>query len=222
MKLRLIGQLVGLGAALVLVALAVGNQEQSGWAQDCTIIVSPGRSINQAINNASPGAVICLRAGTWNEAILISKPVTIIGAGQDSTFIIGNNDSHGITFDPSMIPNATVIIKKLTVGHFIQGIGAGNNRKAYVVIENVTTQYNKAGLAIGEHCVVLPPGTPGAGNVACTETHLWIRNNIIQNNTFGIWLGGTHLPVIEECVNNIFKDNTSDFNSEYVKNKCSS
>ena len=83
-------RLLGLGAALVLVALAaadLGSGSGSLAAEGCTITLSPGESIQQAIDDAPPGAVICLEEGTWEENLVIGKSVTLRGAGPGNTVI---------------------------------------------------------------------------------------------------------------------------------------
>ena len=38
-------------------------------ATDCTVIVTPSQNIQTALNNASSGDVVCVRAGTYNQQI---------------------------------------------------------------------------------------------------------------------------------------------------------
>jgi len=45
----------------------------------------PGQSIQQAINNAAEGAIICLSAGTFDEKLKINKGITLRGAGREQT-----------------------------------------------------------------------------------------------------------------------------------------
>ena len=83
-------RLLGLGAALVLVALAAADLASGSGslaAEGCTITLSPGESIQQAIDDAPPGAVICLEEGTWEENLVIEKSVTLRGAGPGKTVI---------------------------------------------------------------------------------------------------------------------------------------
>jgi len=58
-------------------------------AAPCTIIVQPGESIQEAIDAASPGDVICLAEGEWRENIVIAKSLTVRGQGASSTTIQG-------------------------------------------------------------------------------------------------------------------------------------
>ena len=91
-------KLFGLGAALVLFALAAGNSGQAGVAQPqgCTVTLNPGQSIQQAINETAEGAVICLSAGTFQENIEIKKSLTLRGTGREQTIIKGRENEKPI------------------------------------------------------------------------------------------------------------------------------
>jgi len=49
--------------------------------------LSPGQSIQEAIDRAKEGDVICLSEGTWEENLVIEKSVTLRGAGPEKTVI---------------------------------------------------------------------------------------------------------------------------------------
>jgi outer membrane protein assembly factor BamB len=84
-------KLLGLGVALALFALATGNVGQVSIAQSCAVVLRPGDSIQNAINNVSPNSVICLTENTWRESLTITKDnLTLRGQGPSKTFIIGS------------------------------------------------------------------------------------------------------------------------------------
>lgn len=58
-------------------------------ADRCVITVRPGDSLQQAVDGATPGAVICLPRGTWTETLVITKPLTLRGAGPTRTIVRG-------------------------------------------------------------------------------------------------------------------------------------
>ncbi len=76
---------------LYLVVLAVVFVSWTGMAMqpqpDCTVTLKPEDSLQKAIEEAAPGAVICLEEGTWNDGFLIQKDITIRGAGAERTII---------------------------------------------------------------------------------------------------------------------------------------
>lgn len=77
-------KLLWIGAILTVVA--VGSSGPSGLAQGCSVTLSSTSSLLQAIENASPGAVICLGAGLWREGVLtLTKSLTLRGSGRDQT-----------------------------------------------------------------------------------------------------------------------------------------
>jgi hypothetical protein len=84
-------KLLGLGVALALLVLATGNVGQVSIAQSCAVVLRPGDSIQNAINNVSPNSVICLTENTWQENLTITKDnLTLRGQGPSRTFIIGS------------------------------------------------------------------------------------------------------------------------------------
>ncbi|MCK4391934.1 right-handed parallel beta-helix repeat-containing protein, partial [Candidatus Bipolaricaulota bacterium] len=77
--------------ALVCIAsfIVVADEE----APECTIHVQPSESIQEAIDKAPEGAVICLSEGTWGENLVIGKSLTLRGAGTEESMIEGA--THG-------------------------------------------------------------------------------------------------------------------------------
>lgn len=72
----------------ILWIVATGHNAQIASAQaDCTVLVQPHQSIQQAVNSAVEGAVICLSPGTFKETIKINKSLTLRGAGMEDTTI---------------------------------------------------------------------------------------------------------------------------------------
>ena len=71
-------RLAAAGLISVVESLAAGT---------CTINLNPDQSIQQAIEAAPSGTVICLGEGTWEENLEIRKSLTILGAGAGKTAI---------------------------------------------------------------------------------------------------------------------------------------
>lgn len=54
-----------------------------------TISVQPGEPIQEEIDRAPAGSMICLAAGTWQENLVVDKSLVIRGAGADKSLIVG-------------------------------------------------------------------------------------------------------------------------------------
>jgi hypothetical protein len=67
-----------------------------GWP--CTVMVNPGSSIQRMIEQAQPGAVICLAAGTWDENLVIIRSLTLRGEGESpgEVRIAGVEEGHPV------------------------------------------------------------------------------------------------------------------------------
>ncbi|MFQ6033837.1 MAG: nitrous oxide reductase family maturation protein NosD, partial [Candidatus Bipolaricaulia bacterium] len=57
-----------------------------------SLTVSPGESLQAAIERAAEGAVLSLAAGRWEESLRITKSLTLRGAGQEETLIEGREE----------------------------------------------------------------------------------------------------------------------------------
>jgi beta-lactamase regulating signal transducer with metallopeptidase domain len=90
-SLSLVGRVVALALlAAVLVAPVLGQAEKSnagGTASVETVTPAPGESLQGAIDRAAEGATITLGEGVYADAITITKPITLVGAGCDKTTV---------------------------------------------------------------------------------------------------------------------------------------
>lgn len=89
---------ISLITALVLIyVLYLNNFVLPSFCSDETRTVSPGYSIQDAINNANEGDTIIVEAGIYYESeIVVNKTVNIIGQDAEKTVIDGNNTAKYI------------------------------------------------------------------------------------------------------------------------------
>lgn len=79
------------------------------------ILVSPGSSIQAAINAASAGAVILLRAGTWAEKVTVDKAITLAGYPGETAVIDGQ-------YSDSIVPYWGVLLNVTADNAIVQDL----------------------------------------------------------------------------------------------------
>jgi hypothetical protein len=135
-------------------------------------------TIQEGINAAFAGDTIFVAAGTYVEKINFNgKNIAMIGAGQDSTIIDGNQDSTVVVFSNG--EDSSSVISGFTIkngqGRNGGGIHCGNNSSPR--IENLVITNNVADFG---------------GGIQCFNSSPKIRNVIITGNTAGNDGGGIH------------------------------
>src|SRR5581483_64446 len=101
---------MGLGRTIRFASAAVGIAAMAVFvlpspaAYGATINVSPGQSIQAAVNAAHAGDTINVAAGTYHESVEITKSLSVIGAGQGATILVPPSSpprtQSGFCFDP--------------------------------------------------------------------------------------------------------------------------
>jgi hypothetical protein len=100
-----------------------------------TVRIVPGAyaTINAAIAAASPGDIISIGAGTYNEQLRIQKNLTFIGAGQDQTLI---HDAAGSPDSTAMfIDNCSVTVRDI---QFLGGSANPGGFRGLVAVNSTT------------------------------------------------------------------------------------
>jgi parallel beta-helix repeat protein len=82
------GRTVRMASAAVGIAAFAVFLLPSAAAYGATVNVSPGQSIQAAVNRAAPGSTVHVAAGTYRESVEVTKSLTIVGDGQGATILL--------------------------------------------------------------------------------------------------------------------------------------
>jgi len=192
---------LGLGLALVILGLAIGNQGKIALGDDqqppCTITLAPGQSIQAAIDKAPNGAVICLEPGEWEENLVIEKSITlraaeikpepdvVVKSARECWPVILIENNAVVKIEGIKITGAFGDCYKENSEEVCFGIEIRGH--AYAVIQNNTISDND---------------WDGIGMYGSSQAT--IQNNTISGNRNGISMSESSQAIIE---NNIIKDN---------------
>ncbi len=111
----------------------------------CQSSAHPCQTIGFALSLANAGAKIYLAAGTYNEQITITKPVTITGAGSGSSIIKPSAVPLSDTDTDSTYPQFYVVDVKNTSGVTLKGVGINGSA--------ATPTFDNDGYACGQDYV---------------------------------------------------------------------
>jgi nitrous oxidase accessory protein len=188
-------------------------------------------NIQSAIDAASTGDTIHVKSGTYNENLVIDKPLSLIGKNNANTIIITETDNPTITIEANNVTVTGFTIRATNTGVYItadnctltdnniedcsKGIHAQKDTDQffqYIAIKNNTITNNKE-----EGIIFDGVGTPFMFNVTgntitsnsigITTTDSYrclIQNNTINKSTSAIDVAGTRLDIM----NNTLTDNT--------------
>ena len=226
------------GALRVFAGVLITTLFAAGSAFAGTSCVSPGgaggcfSSIQAAVDAASPGDTINVQPGTYSEAVVIRKSLSLIGSGTadapNTVIDASSKGAPGVNVDGLMGGQNAMggtYLWNVTVSGFevkkadTQGILVTN--AANVTISQNHVYENNVGLTVGSNgpeCPALPLYFAAGESFDCGEgIHLSgvsnssVINNISENNAGGILLsddtGQTHDNLV---MGNMVRHNTPD------------
>jgi hypothetical protein len=125
--------------------------------------------IQQAVNAATNGAIVTIAKGTYNitSTININKPITVQGADQKTTRLIG-----GRSIGSTVTLNGGATLKNLTVTRDNSGDWATNANGSLVVMSNLSADTTL------ENCII----TQGRNGVYLNTSHQYGHKAIIKGN----------------------------------------
>lgn len=137
----------------------------------CHAVVAPGDSLQQAIDDAPAGAVLCLAAGTWTEAVRIhQRAVSLVGsAGADPTVI----DACGLASSVVTIEG----VEDVGLAHLTLTGGEAEDRGGGLLLDGGSASLEQVELT-GNHAYE-------GGAIAAEAGELWLDRCRITHNTSG-------------------------------------
>ncbi len=202
---------------VVLVSLVLGGLGGSGKAKQagpatieqeaqCTVTVQQGYSIQDAIDAAPEGAVVCLAEGEWAEHVTIEKALTLRGAGRDATLIRAvETYLPVVTIRGADDRAVAVTISGITVdgGAGWEGYGLLVTDSAQATITDCHVSGSFAGIELRDSAqgTITACTVSGsmAGIVLSGSPQGTIADCTIAANEYGIWLMGNPQATITAC-----------------------
>ncbi len=169
----------------------------------CTIAVRPDESLQQAINVAPEGAVLCLEDGIWEENIEIGKSLTLRGTGAEHTLVKAEHAGKPVIRVASLV-EAEVRLEELTVAdarratpRTYEEAGVRILGRAHVLIVGAVIRANSDGIYMWDSSRLtvessLIVGNEGSGLVMWDSSRASIAESTIEGNgKHGIYLWGS-------------------------------
>ncbi len=157
----------------------------------------PWNTIQEAVNAAQPGDTVYVYNGTYNEHVIINKPLNLVGASRDNTTIDAGGSGDAV--------KPTVDWVNIT-GFNLTGAGSGDEEAGVDlygvshcrIINNTVSFSGKHGINIrmsaGNH--IIKNNKVISNNV--NGIYLWhSRNNVITDNNMSGNMGGAYLGFSE-------------------------
>ena len=143
-----------------------------------TVLHVPGgySSIQDAHDAALDGDIIDIASGTFNELVMLTKDVTLQGAGQGVTVLDGGGGGTVIT-----VQGATVAMADLTVTNGASATGGGGIR------------VNGGTLELTRCTVTSNTATGGGAGIAVVVGALYLTSSLVSDNIAGNQGGGIWL-----------------------------
>jgi len=159
---------------MVVFMVSVAALSKCGRVMAVSVIqVSPGQSIQEAINHAADGDTIVVQNGTHLEGqypVIVNKSITLTGQNVAASVINGRNSSTGILL-----------------------VRADYVRVLNLTIQNTTENFAASGISLASvkgvemaDCIVTNCGS-GLALTNSSENRI-TRNSITRNKSFGVYL----------------------------------
>lgn len=159
-----------------------------------------GGSIQQVINEASPGDVIDIPGGVYEENLVIEKSITLRGSSADKPLISGGPQDMPVISIKSFSREIEITLEGLRIGFAKgrDGNGIEAHGKAKLHLVNVEIMNNEAhGIELADqvqatitNCLFMGMGHSGVEFYGSTQGT--IRDcTIVENGAYGLWIHGS-------------------------------
>ncbi len=138
-------------------------------------------SIQEAINAANSGDTIYVKAGTYNENVVVNKTVSLIGEDRSNTVIDGNGAGTGILVTASYVTVENFAVRNCEIGIKVESndniissnhvFSNGNNKSELLVDQEIYQDY-------------------------VSPTHRWYLHNMINSSYSAFFSITEHTPAI--------------------------
>jgi len=185
---------------IIQISLGLGILGVSGSA--ATLCVNPSgtggcsATIGVAVTAAAPNDTVTVAKGTYHEDVVITKPLSLLGAGSQNTVIDATGLSNGVNIDGHNHPGLShVSVSGFTVQNAnFEGILLTDS--SFITIDNNHVTGNNKSLSFPGG-VPTCPGLPsyfvtfqgfdcGEGIHLSGVDHSTVANNLVENNAGGI------------------------------------
>jgi hypothetical protein len=169
-------------------------------------------TIQAAVNVAINGDTIAVKAGTYNENIVISKSVKIIGEFPASIIVDGQGSGNAITVSGG----SDILIQRIVARSKDKyAIYCSSENAVKITLKNSTLKDSERGLVIENNCQLFAlnnifynnrnPGNTNGGGILIKNTETYglvseIINNTIDDNYHGIWSENASVKIMNNIV----------------------
>jgi hypothetical protein len=212
-------RLLGIGAAIAILLLAAGNsgQVRTVAAQaDCNRTVYAGDSIQRAIDNAKPGEIVCVRAGTYQEGLTINKPITLRGEGQGRVTIVGSisvTNAVNVTLQGFTLQGGRGLVVFNSSSVTLIDLAVIGSEAAGVMVHNSSVQVSQClisgnklqGMLVALNSSVALASTDitknGGDGLAASDSNAEIRGSrVTENQGVGMRLNNSSVQVSQSLI----------------------
>lgn len=164
------GSLAGTSSTIRITAINTWASPSGSDGNSCSSGASPCKTIQAAVNRASPGGIVNLAAGTYQELVQFSQNLTLKGPSARTTFISGAGLTGSVV---GILPGVTASLSGVTVENGTTASnGGGLAVDGTLTATNIAVTGNTAGY-----------GSLGGGIMVESGGKLTLQRSLVANNT---------------------------------------